>query len=59
MAAVECSTAMATDTPTANTSERVGSDWADIVITDISKGGVSSEHLDTTAAEKTSCDFEA
>jgi hypothetical protein len=50
---------MTADIATANTSERVGSDWADIVITDISKGGVSSEHLDTTAAEKTSCDFEA
>jgi hypothetical protein len=56
MAAVECSTTMATDTPTATTGHRVGIAHAVIVIADLFRGGVSSEHLDTTTAEKTSCD---
>jgi len=44
---------MATDTATANTGEREGSEGAVIVIADISRVGVSSEHLDMTPRERT------
>jgi len=50
---------MATDTPTANTSDRVDIARAVIVIADLFKSGVSSvhlDHLDATTSEKASCD---
>jgi hypothetical protein len=42
MTAEECNTTMATETATANTREREGSDGAVIGIADISRSGVSS-----------------